>query len=328
MIRGPLGADGFSPRFSGHETFPFRYGWLTKYVAFIRSQEGNLGSDNNSLAHSMIELGVGKNMVSSMRYWALATGICEPDSSFGIKVSEFGRWLVEDFGDRRRGGLDPYLEYPATIWALHWRLAGPAAVESDSPRSVTGFWAFNHFSSSTFTRESMVSDLEALVRDQQWKVKSRDTLKRDVDCFIRSYVAGRNARGEMIEDSLECPLSELGLIRLVTGGRAYEFSTGEKSSLPDSVFAFAVAEFVDSCKGGAATSLDALTYDIGSPGRVFRLGESAISERLARIEETSLGLFAWIDTAGVRQIQKTDQAVTPLAILKQAYRETNSREAA
>lgn len=276
----------------------------------------------------MIELGVGKNMVSSMRYWALATGICEPDSSIGVKVSEFGRWLVEDFGDRRRGGLDPYLEYPATIWALHWRLAGPVAFQNESQRSVTGFWAFNHFTGSTFTRESMVSDLEALVRDQQWKVKSRDTLKRDVDCFIRSYVSSRNARGDMIEDSLECPLSELGLIRPAPGGRAYEYSTGEKSSLPDSVFAFAVAEFVDSCKGGAATSLDSLTYDIGSPGRVFRLGENAVSERLSRIEDTSLGLFAWIDTAGVRQIQKTDQNVTPLAILKQAYRENQCREAA
>lgn len=321
MLRGPLGIQGFSPRFSGHETFPFRYGWLTKYVAYVRSRGEDLSNGTNDLAQSMVELGVGKNMVSSMRYWALATGICEPDSSLGVKVSEFGRWLVEDFGDRRRGGLDPYLEYPGTIWALHWRLAGPVAFESEGPRSVTGFWAFNHFSGSMFTRESMVSELEALVRDQQWRVKSRDTLKRDVDCFIRCYVASRNARGDMIEDSLECPLSELGLIRPAPGGRAYEFSTGEKSSLPDAVFAFAVAEFVNVCKAAAATSLDALTYDIGSPGRVFRLGENAVAERLARIEESSLGLFAWVDTAGLRQIQKTDQNVTPLAILKQSYRD-------
>lgn len=328
MIRGPLSRQGFSPRFSGHETFPFRYGWLNKYVAFIRSREGILEGENNSLASSMIELGVGKNMVSSMRYWALALGICEPDSSFGVKISEFGKWLIDDYGDKRRGGLDPYLEYPATIWALHWRLAGPVAFDNGARKSVTGFWAFNHFSASTFSRESMVSDLEALVRDQQWKVKSRDTLKRDVDCFIRSYVASRNARGDMIEDSLECPLSELGLIRLAPGGRSYEFTTGEKPSLPDSVFAFAVAEFVASCKDGAATSLDSLTYDVGSPGRVFRLGENAVAERLARIEEASLGLFAWVDTAGVRQIQRTEQKISTLTILKQAYRHADHQEAA
>ena len=30
MARGPLFQDTYSPQFSGHETFPLRYGWLKK----------------------------------------------------------------------------------------------------------------------------------------------------------------------------------------------------------------------------------------------------------------------------------------------------------
>lgn len=328
MLRGPLGEAGFSPKFSGHETFPFRYGWLPKYVAYVRTQ-GDSSNSNNSLSDTMVRLGVGKNMVSSMRYWALATGICEPDSALGVKVSELGKWLLQDQGDRRKGGLDPYLEYPATMWVLHWRLAGLASPDIDKRRSTTWFWAFNHFSASAFTRDSMLAELEALGRDQGWHLKSSATLRRDIDCFVRCYAASRNARGEMIEDTLECPLSELSLIRPAPGGRAFEFAQGDKSNLPDSVFAFAVAEYVACLKSGAAVSLDALTYDVGSPGRVFRLGENGVADRLSRIEEASLGLFAWVDTAGVRQIQQTDQKVSPIGILKQAYRDCGaSRRAA
>lgn len=300
---------------------------MTKYIAFVRRTEGKLPNGAKGLDGAMIDLGVGKNMVSSMRYWALATGLCEVDSPHGLKVSSLGKWLIEDQGDRRQGGLDPYLEYPATIWVLHWRLAGPTSPAHQSLRSTTWFWAFNYFSASVFTRESMLSEIESLGQSLQWKLKSKSTLKRDIDCFIRSYVTGRNANGDMLEDSLESPLSELNLIRTAPGG-GFEFNSGDKSSLPDAVFAFAVAEFVDGYRGGMATSLEALTYDIGSPGRVFRLGESTIADRLSSIEEISLGSFAWVDTAGVRQIQKTDQNVSPIRILKQAYREQSRRQLA
>ena len=30
MTRGPLFEDDYKPVFSGHETFPLRYGWLKK----------------------------------------------------------------------------------------------------------------------------------------------------------------------------------------------------------------------------------------------------------------------------------------------------------
>ena len=40
MLRGPLGINKYKPKFSGHDTFPFRYAWLTKLVHYL--EDGNI----------------------------------------------------------------------------------------------------------------------------------------------------------------------------------------------------------------------------------------------------------------------------------------------
>jgi hypothetical protein len=120
--------------FAGHETFPFRYAWLKKGVDRV-SADGTLFRRDDA----MTRLGVGKNMVRSIRHWCLAAGVIEevpgkssrPSGCF--KVSPFGKAL---FGAK---GLDPYLEDPATLWLLHWQ------VVTNGRRATTWFWAFSHF---------------------------------------------------------------------------------------------------------------------------------------------------------------------------------------
>jgi hypothetical protein len=73
------------PSFSGHETFPFRYAWLKKGVDAV-SQDPLVFSDDRA----MIKLGVGKNMVRSIRHWCLAARLIEE----GPEVpSNHGRYL-------------------------------------------------------------------------------------------------------------------------------------------------------------------------------------------------------------------------------------------
>ena len=65
--------DGIRPRFSGHESFPLRFGWLAKGVRFCRQRPTGFSAD----ADAMVDLGVGKNMVRSIRFWALEAGMIE-----------------------------------------------------------------------------------------------------------------------------------------------------------------------------------------------------------------------------------------------------------
>ena len=82
------------------------------------------------------------------------------------------------------------------------------------------------------------------------------------------------------EDALEPVLAELGLIRPVAG-RLYEFRRGPKPSLPDGVFAYALNAFWNRHAPNAATlSVEAIAYEPGSPGRVFKLDENSVVERL------------------------------------------------
>ena len=62
--------DKINLSFSGHETFPFRYTWLKKGVDAVLQDPSAFASER-----ATVTLGVGKNMVNSIRHWCLATGL-------------------------------------------------------------------------------------------------------------------------------------------------------------------------------------------------------------------------------------------------------------
>src|SRR5947209_8139430 len=180
--------------FSGHETFPFRYAWMKKGVDAVRSDGGIFNRDE-----AMTTLGVGKNMVRSIRHWCLAARVAEefqPEPSvrrMSLRPTVLGTALFAD------GGWDPYLEDPATLWLLHWLIA------TNTERSTTWYWAFSHVHDPEFTRESLAAALTRWVEIAGWKRVAESSLKRDVDCFLRTYLPSRHAQG-LFEDSLDCPL--------------------------------------------------------------------------------------------------------------------------
>ena len=85
LLDGTMTAVPPPYRISGHESFPCRYTWLPKAV---RGLEDNprLFSDEDQ---AMVDLGLGKNMVRSARFWAQAAGMIAPVSrSAGHKPTD------------------------------------------------------------------------------------------------------------------------------------------------------------------------------------------------------------------------------------------------
>jgi len=66
--------------FSGHETFPLRQMWLKK--AYEQAKGGRILRTTFTDERAIAAFGVGKNMVASIRHWALACGVME-DSDDG-----------------------------------------------------------------------------------------------------------------------------------------------------------------------------------------------------------------------------------------------------
>ena len=178
MLRGPLYEDGYPPQLSGHETFPLRYGWLKKAYDAVRKSEDQ--ADNGEVfsgPDAIARFGVGKNMVSSMRHWAEAAGVVVVDSRANhAATTSLGRRLFDDHG------LDPYMEDPSSSWLIHWRLAGRS-------KKTTWFWAFSHYPALTFEREGLAEAIGRLAKDRKWLRASYATIKNDVACFVRTYVA-------------------------------------------------------------------------------------------------------------------------------------------
>ncbi len=291
MARGPLFEQGYRPQFSGHETFPLRYGWLKKAFDAVQTTEDDTENKSIFLGDDAIaRFGVGKNMVGSMRHWANAVGIiAESQGSPVITTTELGRKL---FGPK---GVDPFMEHPATLWLIHWQLAA-------CPEITTWFWAFNHFPFSNFERDHLAKGLERLAKERNWSRVAATTIKNDVACFVRTYVAQQPSEQEGHEDALESPLTELGLIKAVGKRDGFRFVRGPKSTLGDGVFIYALLDFWSRYSRAMTLSFEAIAHEPGAPGRVFLLDENDVADRLAALDKVGDGLLRWSETAGLKQV--------------------------
>lgn len=284
-------------QFSGHETFPLRQLWLRKaYVAVARAagptKEPVNPRDVFAPEVGIREFGVGKNMVAAIRHWALACDVLNEDKGL-LTIGPIGHALLTP-----RGGLDPYFEKPASSWLVHWLLAGR------SRRSTSWWWVFNRVTAQVFNTDSVAEALHAAVDDRS-RV-SRVTLKRDVDVCMRCYLPRRD--GREADDAAEPLLADLGLVGELHSG-SFQFRRGAQASLPDGIFAYALLDYwksKDEATGSqqATLSFESIAHEYGSPGRVFKLDERSVGERLTNLEELSGGQLAWSDTAGVRQISR------------------------
>jgi hypothetical protein len=126
------------------------------------------------------------------------------------------------------------------------------------------------------------------------------------------------------EDHFTSPLSELGLIH-DNGGGFYISDLTERPEIPVEVFIHALIRFIkietiDSKIN--SIDFDSLLTKPCSPGRIFRLSESGLGQKLDEAQEVTAGEVHWIDSLGLRQV-KIEQSLldNPLSILNKFYGE-------
>ncbi len=294
-------------QFAGHETFPLRLLWLKKaYDAVREGAPAGTFQEHSAIAR----FGVGRNMAVSMRYWGLATAFLEEVDRI-IRPTQLGNSVLAD------DGFDPYLERPATVWLAHWGVA------SSPEWTTTAYFAFNVLSAIEFDTGNLIDELMALVKARGWRATA-NTLKRDVEVFLRSYVRRGGVAGD---DAAEPLLAELGLIREARVGGWHEFVRGPKPTLPDGIFAYALSEFWEAKGGSTAITAEQVCYAPGSPGRVFKLDEDSVVTRLMGIDDVTGGSWRWTDTAGLRQVQRVGD-VEPMNLIAHAYGYSSDKQIA
>ena len=303
----PITSEKINASFSGHETFPFRYTWLKKGVDAARGKPSIFTDD-----YATITLGVGKNMVRSIHHWCQVIELIDSD---GVGPDHRKRFVPTDLGDKifADDGFDPYLEDVATLWLIHWQLV------TNANRATTWFWAFSIFSQNEFRKDIFISELIDWTERNTRNRISENSIKRDVDCFFRTYVPSRLTKTTIMEDTFDCPLVELNLISDSPDGNTYRFHRGPKPSLPIEIFAAALSEFWNTRFSENNTLTFAnIAYSPRSPGRTFQLDEDTLVEYLDRLESLTDGALRYDETAGVKQVYR-DRKIAPMELLHRYY---------
>ena len=262
--------EAATPTFARHETFHPRYGWFRKaYRAAAEDPSVFTGDD------APVRIGVGKNMVRSIRFWGLAAKLITEDPkptskrAVGVVPTRIGHAL---FGD---GGWDPWMEDPGTLWLLHWLLLA-------NPSRLPVWWlAFNDFNAVEFSESDLEAAAVSQLESTEWKQPHQSSLKKDVSALVRSYAPAQTSRRMQLDDMLDCPLRELGLIGRSVAASSYRFRLGPKPTLPAAILLYSALDYI--CRiqaSGSTITIRRLAQELGAPGRAFKLTEREITTAL------------------------------------------------
>jgi hypothetical protein len=295
-------------RFSGHQTFAFRYGWLEKGVRLASESPGAFLEED-----AIVHLGVGRNMVESIRHWCLATQLlCELPARGASK----GRTLQPTPIAKKLlspRGWDPFLEDDGSLWLIHWLLV------SNPDIGTSCQIVFGHLHKNDFSKRELIDFIDTFARKHS--ITARETsLVRDVDCLLRSYFALPQSSNKLVaEETFDCPLQELNLLHVSPDSDVFRFAIGPKASLPPHIVAYSVNEYFLRSKRDANTmSIQECLYGIECPGQVFKLDENSLLEYMDDIEDLTHGAIAIDDTAGLKQLYRRKQ-IDSFEILQAYY---------
>lgn len=177
--------------FSGHDTFHCRQLWLKKGYDFVKN--GYKFTDNESV----VILGVGKNMVSSIYFWMRAFGLIDKDGN----TTDIADYIFSV------GGQDPYLEDEATLWLLHYQLVtiGHASIYN---------LIFNDLRKEKieFTKDNFLSFAERKANEFGFSQFNKKTVSTDFDVLTKMYIRTTEQVKDK-EDTFSGLLTDLNLIQ-------------------------------------------------------------------------------------------------------------------
>ena len=282
---------------SGHETFVLRRLWLPKTVRFIEEEKKCGRSPSFVGEEAMVKMGLGKNMLSSSRFWAAACGII---TKKGTDITPLGVFLFDP-----ETGKDKHCEKKNTQWLIHWNLCS-------DPQRLTIFWfLFNHVNQVIISKDSLIESFVQFLQKEYAHKFSLNSVHRDAEIVLRSYLPTLGEKGNKVtEETIECFLGELGLLSYFSKD-SVSLLRDERRSLNDYIFAYAILDFWEKLKNTSSS----LTYlqlanEVGSPGKIFRLNEASLVSRLEKLDELTEGNLVWTEQAGLKSLVRRKEALS------------------
>ena len=262
--------------FSGHESFPCKSLWLKKGYDFV------VAGNNFNSPEAVIGLGVGKNMVASIRFWLKAFGITEND-----KITWLGDYLFDEIK-----GKDKYLEDIATLWLLHFNL-----VFCEEATLYKMFFCGVQRERTHFEREQVLTYVKLrMVEANKMTLFNANTVKKDIGVLLQNYALPRMAQSNEDFASL---LIDLDLIRQSSEGKGYFFNVEGKRKVTKEIFLYGLLKLKEQ-EGDNTISFGTIQERVGL---VFCMQDFETIEMLKQLGSDYSQYFAYSDVAGIKQIQ-------------------------
>lgn len=271
--------------FSGHESFPCKTLWLKKGYDFVKEQK-----DFNA-PEAVVDLGVGKNMVASIRYWYKA---------FGLSKDIDTNWLADYIFDTM-SGKDPFVEDLGTLWILHFLLVytGEASI-------YNMFFSEFQIERRVFNKEQVISFIKRkMIEGGKGNLYNENTVKKDVGVLLQNYCLPRNAQSN---EDFTTLLMDLDLLRQTDKTDKneenkvyYYFNVDGKRQVIPEIFLFALL----TVKNRSDNTIPYETlYELGL---MFCMDNLEVIDMLKLLSETYSDSLTYSDVAGIRQLQFTKQ---------------------
>lgn len=279
--------------FSGHETFPCRNLWLKKGYDFVA--EGNFNAPD-----AVVRLGVGKNMVSSIRFWLKVFGITKDD-----QPTELARHLFAD------NGWDPYCEDELTLWLLHYQL-----VKTDEASLYKMVFLDYQRRNREFDKQQLQGFVEAICKRDGYDVNN-STLAKDINVLLQNYVYPEN-----VTDPEKCSnlLMNLHLIRYIgkemrineRNAEIYGFADVKPENVPEGAVLYALLD----CMHREKTLSNDVLSDVAL---TFCVSMNNLAKILEHLAQRYPDVITYTDNSGIRNVHFADD-VNAMKILENYYR--------
>lgn len=262
-------------KYKGSQSFTLRSGWVQKALIEIKNRPNvNVFSKKDGV----IYLGLGSNMVTSLKYWLDTAGITDINKKKRSQLSPFGELIFK---------YDQYLETPFVWQLVHLQIA------SNKLMAPLFWFLFNQCGGGgTFTKDSFCEDYIDFAKTENAKT-NQNYVTDDFSVLVRSYISTEKSDPE---DNMDCPLSELNL--LVRNGRGQFKKNPIGLDVLDPRIVF--LQLRSFTKGKDSVAFEDFADSEDGPCRLFNLDRSSLMTVLESL--SNLGYLTITRTAGLNVV--------------------------
>jgi len=176
--------------FSGHESFSLRESWIIKGIKLIKDRKEDRKEifTSKNLTDVIDELGVGSNMVKSLKYWLEIYNVIDENIEITEEIEEM---IV----------YDRYLQKKISLWLLHYFTIKPTRKRKAIIWNIIG----KKQNYSSFSKELLID----LIDGETERKYTKNTIESSLMVYIKTYLYDNNDKVENPENNLSSPFSKL-----------------------------------------------------------------------------------------------------------------------